>query len=198
MEAIEIKVNVTRDDLFELRHDTHENIKAWLGYIAALWLLSVVPSDAKFIFMGLAALIFARLELGRHRSIDKAIRVWTDVGESSYWFDDAGVRVKHSKGERKYDWATITGSREYKSTILLYYFDVQGIFIPKRCLGAGQLEKLRGFVKRTRDITQEENSRRKRSDRILFALLTVVIIALVCAIAYGNKIAMWIFMHRHK
>ena len=186
MEPLELKVTVTKDDLLELRHDAHENVGMWLGYIVVLWFLSAIADDAQFILMGLAALIFAGLEIGRHRSLTQSLRMWADVGEVSYVFGEADVRMSHSKGERRYNWPTITGFRDYKSATLLYYCDLQSIFIPKRCLEEGELEKLSQFLKQTRNLTQEEGQKRRRRQYALLAIVAAVLAALVYIVVFEN------------
>jgi hypothetical protein len=116
-----------------------------LFYLACIGLLSAVPYSPKDIFIVIAVILFARIEIRRHRSLNQNEKIWADIGECTYLLDDTGILLTHAKGQRKYEWATISSFKEFSSHFVLCYFDLANIFIPKRCIQDNQLDVLRSY-----------------------------------------------------
>ena len=167
---------MTKDDLTELRRETHNYIHMLIAYLVVLWILSDVQGGSKLLLMTVATVLFAALIIRTHQHSKNTLRIWSDLGETIYNFSKDGIQVDHPKGTRQFDWESITSFLDHESAIILNYFEQPNIFIPKRCLQHEELEKLHGFLSQTKNLTEERVRKQKRDSHILLTAFIALLI----------------------
>lgn len=163
MDPIAFKVTVTKGDLLNLRRDRYEPLIAWFCFVGCLGVLLLLPGIVRFLLMGCVIALFLGYGVFRSLGLEKRRRFWSDIGETTYSFEEEGIRVNHSRGERFYAWPTLTMRREHKTAYLFYYMDLPRILIPKRCLGEKEGNSVTEFV--TRMPSKRDWKEQKRAER---------------------------------
>jgi YcxB-like protein len=196
MEPFQIKLTLTEEDLIQHHNETRMHpLSMWFSYALLLFFLSLIPHGVGYMLMGFSALAFARIVIGGRRGLARALKnrmaIEADIGEQTYVFDDAGISLSHSKGQRMYEWPSITAYQEYAFGIDLRYFGLHVLSIPRRCFQDGQIEKLREALQGARNLNQEQRTEEKRITKAQCVAIIALLLAFVGLIVFRDPITTW-------